>query len=137
MKNLIAVLFILIPAVTFGQKKPVHIVFDVTSKDPETHAAVLRHVKGMSEAYPDAMFEVVIYGGALPLVVNDESPTSSTVQKLSGRGNVSFKVCAMAMEKHGIKKEQLVDGVQVVPDGILEIAMKQADGWGYIKESHN
>jgi intracellular sulfur oxidation DsrE/DsrF family protein len=136
MKNLIFLL-IAIPAITFGQKKPVHIVFDVTSKDPETHAAVLRHVKGMSEAYPDAMFEVVIYGGALPLVINDESPASATVQQLSGRTNVSFKVCELAMAKHGVKKEQLVSGVQVVPDGILEIALKQADGWGYIKESHN
>ena len=137
MKNLIAFLLIIIPAVTFGQKKPVHIVFHVTSKDPETHAAVLRHVKGMSEAYPDAKFEVVIYGGALPLVTNDESSTSGTVQELSRRENVSFKVCAMAMEKHGVTKDQLVSGVQVVPDGILEIALKQADGWGYIKESHD
>lgn len=137
MKNLIGLFLIVIPALVSGQKKPVHIVFDVTSKDPQTHAAVLRHVKGMSEAYPDAMFEVVIYGGALPMVVKDESPSANAIEQLTKRNNVSFKVCAQTMERHGVAKDQLVAGVQTVPDGILEIVMRQADGWGYIKESHN
>ena len=137
MKKLIGLFFILIPALAIAQKKPVHIVFDVTSKDPQTHAAVLRHVKGMSEAYPDAKFEVVIYGGALPMVVKDESPSADAIEQLTKRSNVAFKVCQQTMERHGVAKDQLVAGVQIVPDGILEIAMRQADGWGYIKESHN
>jgi intracellular sulfur oxidation DsrE/DsrF family protein len=42
----------------------------------------------------------------------------------------------MTMKRHQIDKSELFSNVDVVPDGILEIAMKQAEGWGYIKESH-
>ena len=137
MKNLIGLFLIIIPSIVLAQKKPVQIVFDVTSKDPQTHAAVLRHVKGMSEAYPDAMFEVVIYGGALSMVVKDEASATDVIEQLSKKNNVSFKVCAQTMERHGVAKDQLIAGVQTVPDGILEIVLRQSDGWAYIKESHN
>ncbi len=137
MKNLLLLLLIILPALASAQKKPVHIVFDVTSKDADTHQAVLRHVSGMAKSYPDASFEVVIYGGALPMVVKDESPSAGTIEQLALQKNVSFKVCAMTMQRDGVDKSQLISGVQVVPDGILEIVTKQAEGWGYIKESHN
>ena len=38
------------------------------------------------------------------------------------------------MKRHKIEKSQLIPGVTTVPDGILEIIMKQKEGWGYIKE---
>jgi intracellular sulfur oxidation DsrE/DsrF family protein len=42
----------------------------------------------------------------------------------------------MTMKRNNISKEQLVPGVEVVPDGIYEIVSKQHDGWGYIKVGH-
>lgn len=137
MNKLLILLLIAVPAFGFGQKKPVRIVFDVTSKDPETHQAVLRHVSGMAKAYPDANLEVVVYGGALPLLVKDKSSSAGTVEELALKKNVSFKVCAQTMQRDGVDQSQLINGVEVVPDGIMEIVIKQADGWGYIKESHN
>jgi intracellular sulfur oxidation DsrE/DsrF family protein len=71
------------------------------------------------------------------MVVKEESPSADAIEQLTKRSNVAFKVCQQTMERHGVAKDQLVAGVQTVPDGILEIAMRQADGWGYIKESHN
>lgn len=137
MNKLLIFFLIALPVFGFGQKKPARIVFDVTSKDTETHQAVLRHVSGMAKAYPDATFEVVVYGGALPLVVKEKSSSAGIVEELAQKKNVSFKVCAQTMQRDGVDQSQLVQGVQVVPDGIMEIAIKQADGWGYIKESHN
>jgi uncharacterized protein len=136
MKNLIILLFVLYAAAAGAQTKPVRILFDITSKDTLTHQAVLRHVKGMAAAYPDAMLEVVIYGGAWPMVVNGNS-SKSVVEKLAGQKNVSFKICAITMERFNVQQSQLISGVQVVPDGIIEIVTKQGEGWGYIKESHN
>jgi uncharacterized protein len=66
MKKLIIIPMLLLMFAAWGQSKPVKIVFDVTSKDPATHQSVMRHITGMSAAYPDSEFEVVIYGGALP-----------------------------------------------------------------------
>jgi uncharacterized protein len=137
MKNFIPLLLFLLPAVVSAQTKPVKIVFDVTSKDSLTHQAVLRHVKGMAKAYPDAMLEVVIYGSAWPMVVNGKSSSNEVVEKLAEEKNVAFKLCGITMERFKIHGSDVVKGVDVVPDAIIQIVTRQGEGWGYIKESHN
>jgi uncharacterized protein len=120
-----------------GQTKPVRIVFDVTSKDTLTHQSVLRHVKGMAKTYPEAMLEVVMYGGAWPMAVNGKNSTARVIEELSQNKNVSFKICGITMQRHNVESADLVTGVEVVPDAIIEIVTRQGEGWGYIKESHN
>ena len=137
MKNYIAVALFFLPAVAVSQSKPVKIVFDVTSHDTLTHQAVLRHVAGMAKAYPDAQLEVVIYGGALPMVLSEKSTRTKTVQELAMQKNVSFKVCGITMERYNVEQAELVNGVDVVADAIIQIVTRQNEGWGYIKESHN
>ena len=137
MKHFIVLIIILVSTQAFSQTKPLRILFDITSKDTLTHQAVLRHVKGMATAYPDALLEVVIYGGAWPMAVNGKTSSKSVVEKLAQQKNVSFKICSITMERFKVEKSQLITGVQVVPDGIVEIVTKQGEGWGYIKEAHN
>jgi intracellular sulfur oxidation DsrE/DsrF family protein len=137
MKRSIVWLLVALPALALSQNKPVKILFDITSKDTLTHQAVLRHVTGMAESYPDATLEVVIYGGALPMVMSSKSTKVSAIQKLAQTKNVSFKVCAVTMKRFEVDKSELIAGVQVVPDAIMEIVTKQGQGWGYIKEAHN
>jgi len=137
MKKYIPFLLLCFPLAVFSQTKPLKIVFDVTSNDSLTHQAALRHVAGMAKAYPNSMLEVVIYGGAWPMVVNGKSTANNMVAKLAGEKNVSFKMCAVTMDRHKIQKSDLVQGVDVVPDAIIEIVTRQGEGWGYIKESHN
>ena len=137
MKKWIGLILMMIPVVAVSQQKPIHIVFDITSKDSLTHQSVLRHVTGMSTEYPDAALEVVVYGSALPMVMKGKTSLEKDIEKLTQRKNVSFKICGMTMQRNGVEKSQLIGGVQVVPDAILEIVTKQGEGWGYIKESGN
>ena len=118
-----------------AQEKTVKIVFDVTSSNIKVHGAAVRHVKGMSKAYPDSKFEVVMYSGAIDMVLKDKSSVAADMEALSKNKNVSFVICEGTMKRHKIDKSQLIPGVTTVPDGILEIVAKQAEGWGYIKES--
>ncbi len=121
---------------SLAQTKPVKIVFDVTSGDTLVHQATLRHVSEMAKAYPQSSFEVVVYGGAMPMFVKGKSTVSKAIQKLETNPNVAFKVCEQTMLRYKIDKSQLLTNVGTVPDGILEIVNKQAEGWGYIKEAH-
>jgi uncharacterized protein len=41
------------------------------------------------------------------------------------------------MKRYKVNESQLIVGVEIVPDGILEIVQRQAEGWGYIKEAHH
>lgn len=120
-----------------AQTEPIKVVFDVTSGDENTQQSALRHLKMMSEAYPDSEFELVVYGKALSMVVREDSKFAERIKKFKGNERASIKVCEMAMKRHEVKQEQLLPGVQSVPDAIMEIVKKQNAGWGYIKESHN
>ena len=138
MKKLLFILVFMIVTVNLNaQSKPVNIVFDVTSADPSTHQSAMRHVKVMSANYPSSKFEVVIYSGSIEMVLKDKSTVADDIISLADNENVSIKVCAMTMKRHEIDKSDLLPGIEVVPDGILEIATKQAEGWGYIKEAHH
>jgi intracellular sulfur oxidation DsrE/DsrF family protein len=137
MKNFILLPLLFLMFSSWAQTKPVKVVFDVTSKEEATHQAVMRHVTMMSAAYPDSEFEVVVYGGALPMLVSGSSSVSSEILNFKDSKNVSFKVCEQTMKKDQVNASQLLAGVRTVPDGILEIVQKQAEGWGYIKEAHD
>ena len=136
MKNLLFFCFaLLVSGTAFAQTTPVKIVFDVTSSDKSVHESAIRHIKLMSDLYPASEFEMVLYSGSLPMVLKDESTVSKDLEMLAARENVSFKVCEMTMKRHEKTMANLIPGVGIVPDGILEIIMKQKEGWGYIKES--
>jgi intracellular sulfur oxidation DsrE/DsrF family protein len=124
-------------AIGYAQDKPVKILFDVTSKDSLTHQAVLRHVKAMASSYTTSNFEVVVYGGAISMFVKDQSTVSNDIETVSTNKNVTFAVCAQTMKRYNIDKSQLLPGIVIVPDAIMEIVTKQGEGWGYIKEAHH
>lgn len=117
-----------------AQEKPVKIVFDVTSGDEGVHSSAIRHVKAMSEAYPRSQFEVVMYGGSVNMALSDKSTVKNAVEELAKKNNVKFVVCQGTLKRHKIDESALIDGVETVPDGIVEIVNKQQQGWGYIKE---
>lgn len=123
-----------IPLAVLSQSKPVKIVFDITNADTLAHQTALRHVSSMAKAYPDSKFELVIYGGALPMVIKGKSTVAKSIQSLEDNKNVSFKVCAVTMKRYNIEPSQLLPSTEVVPDAILELVTKQSEGWGYIKE---
>ena len=135
MKNIFFIPLVLLSFLeAISQTKPVKILFDITSKDTLAHQTVLRHVSGMAAAYPGSEFEVVVYGSALPMLVKDKSTVKAGMSALASNKNVSFKVCSATMKRYDVDKSQLLPGVDVVPDAIMEIVTKQGQGWGYIKE---
>jgi intracellular sulfur oxidation DsrE/DsrF family protein len=136
-KLFITTMIMLLCVDLWSQSKPVSVVFDVTSKDTVTQQTAIHHLALMTATYPNTKFEVVVYGGALPMVLKDKSTISKDLKQLEGNKNVSVKVCAVTMKRNNVDKTNLLPGVEVVPDGIMEIVNKQTEGWGYIKESHN
>lgn len=112
------------------------VVFDVTSPDSAVQAAAVKHIKFMSQAYPESNFVLVIYSGSYPMVLKDRSTVANEVEFLIDQKNVKFKICSMTLNKHKLNESSLIAGVGTVPDGIMEIVMKQREGWSYIKEAH-
>jgi len=118
---------------TYRKPEPYRVAFDLTSRDSLDQTAVLRWIREITSANPNAQLEVVMYGKGLDLVMPERSAASADVQNAIKNPNVTFKVCAIAMKNNKIEKSQLFPGVQIVPDGIYELISKQQQHWGYIK----
>jgi uncharacterized protein len=117
-----------------AQSQPAYnVVFDLTSKDTNTHKSVLRWLTNISQANPDAKLEVVLYGQSLDMVRKGKSVIEEPLVNILSRPNVTVSVCASAMKRHGITTSELITGVKTVPDGIYQIITRQSQGWGYIK----
>lgn len=133
MKHLLFLLFLLFAKAIFAQSVPYNVVIDLTSKDTNVHASVIRWLTEIPKDKPDAELEVVLYGQSLDMVRKGKSTLAPAIQQLLQNKNIAVKVCAAAMKRHNIDASQLLPGVGVVPDGIYEIITKQKEGWGYIK----
>lgn len=119
-----------------AQDKSYKVVFDITSQDTTRHATALRHASGMATSYPGSEVELVVFGGAINMVVKDKSTVSKSIQDAAAIKGLKIKVCAVTMKRYGIDKSMLIPGVEVVPDAIVEIITKQGENWGYIKEAN-
>jgi intracellular sulfur oxidation DsrE/DsrF family protein len=116
-----------------AQQSDYKVLFDLTSRDTLDQRNIVRWLTEISDANPQAKMEVVMYGKGLEMVVKDKSYVTSEIGRLSANKNISFKVCAIAMKNNNIGRDQLLAGIDIVPDGIYEIISKQKEGWGYIK----
>ena len=116
-----------------AQKAPYNVVFDVTSKDTVVHQMVVRWIKEILTTAPEANIEVVFYAKSLDMITKEKSVVADQVIKYAAAKNVSFKVCEVAMKNNNVERNQLLEGVGIVPDGIYEIISRQHEGWGYIK----
>jgi intracellular sulfur oxidation DsrE/DsrF family protein len=133
--NFLIILFLLLSGscIFAQQKAPYKVVFDVTSGDTIVHQMVMRWVKEIAQADPNANVEVVFYGKSLDMITKNKSIVSDSLMKYAAMKNVSFRVCEVAMKNNHVERDQLLQGVGTVPDGIYEIVQKQHDGWAYIK----
>ena len=120
----------------FAQSHPYNVVFDMTSKDTINQQTVIRWIREVTSANPDAKIEVVMFGQGTALAIKDKSAVADDVMRFAQNKNVAFRICAIAMKNQNVDKSQLLPGVETVPDGIYEIISKQGDGWGYIKVAH-
>jgi len=118
------------------QRQPYRVVFDLTSRDTLEQKAVLRWLREVGTASPQAQMEVVMYGKGFELVMPERSAYTADVKEAMKNPNVKFKVCSIALRNNNVDKSQLLPEVEAVPDGIYELVSKQQDHWGYIKVMH-
>jgi len=133
-KLMFAAMLFLLPFLASAQKD-YKVVFDVTTADTNTHHAVIRWVREILQTEPKAEIEVVYYAQSLGMIQKNKSVEEAAVKNYASMPNVKFKVCAIAMKNQNVNKEELLTGIETVPDGIYEIISKQHQGWGYIKAS--
>lgn len=98
-------------------------------KWPELLGNVRNLLTGISEA---TELEVIIVANGRGVQGYVSEEVLSGIEDLP-TDVVTFKACQNALNGQGIAKEDLVDRIQVVPAGVIEIINQQALGFSYIK----
>jgi intracellular sulfur oxidation DsrE/DsrF family protein len=122
--------------------KPHRLVLQVDENDASLMNLVLNNAVNVSKYYQDKGEEVevqiVAYGPGLHMLRSDTSPVAARVKSfIDGVPGVSFDACAntmKAMQKKEAKKSiPLIDGVKVVPSGVVTILELEEQGWSYVR----
>ncbi|TMI92810.1 MAG: hypothetical protein E6H08_11460 [Bacteroidetes bacterium] len=117
----------------YAQEKQHKIVFDFTKADTASFSTVVRHAKNIISMTGNAKLEIVCHGPGLDLLMNEKTTVQKEIEELN-KLKVVFAACNETMKRRGIDKSQLLSQAIIVPAAILEISLKQQEGWSYIKE---
>jgi len=122
---------------TMSDDGPAHkLVIQVSSADEVTQKIALNNAVNMQKALgqDNISIEVVAYGPGLSLMT-DKSTQSQRVASLAMQ-DITFSACGNTMNKVAKKSGSmpvLIDGVQVVPAGVMRIMELQEQGYAYIR----
>jgi len=115
-------------------QQPLRIAFDFNKSDTGSISTVLRHAKNLMILRPNSTVEIVCHGQGLDILLKDKSTVQKEIEELSSNYHMVFAACEATMKRRGVDKSQLLTQATVVPTATLELALKQQDGWSYIKE---
>jgi uncharacterized protein len=134
------ILFILcLPVVVIAQQssdvvdlKKHKVVIQFNDADSISQSRVVLQVQNVKTAWPNAEVEVVCLAGGLDLLTTANSKASKGVAEWSAKG-VVFAACNNTMKMRKVKKEDLLSQAVVVPAAIVELSLKQEEGWSFFR----
>ena len=137
MKNIIfilSLLFMTLSIQSMAKKKQHKVIFQFTNaNDTMQQKAFVKQLENLSEHWPTANYEVVLYNQGLELVMKSNTAYVERLKALKNKG-VRFVVCENTLKNRKISKDVFdAELVEYVPAGIAEIVEKQEQGWNYIK----
>jgi len=101
--------------------------------ESEKWQTVLSNLKHLVEWYENndivGTIELLVNGGAVQQVVKQSDLQLNTLISSS----VVISVCKNSLDQRNISSTDLQDNIVIVPSGVVELAIKQNEGYGYIK----
>lgn len=108
------------------------IVFQLTSGDSAVHKMFMRQLDNVLAAAPNAKVEVVCHGPGITMLTASQTKVQPKITELKNKG-IAFVVCENTLRQKNVSKEEIVQEAGFVKAGIIEIVIKQEEGWSYIK----
>lgn len=135
--------FLLLQTLSFGDTvyaqpepsimEPRQIVFSINRGDDETIHHVLSSANNVLKFYgPEKVhMRIVAYYHGIRALLKSQKDIAVRVDALQ-QYDVEFVACENTMRTKHIKKEELIDDVEIVTAGIVEITERVKEGWIYI-----
>jgi intracellular sulfur oxidation DsrE/DsrF family protein len=93
---------------------------------------VLNNANNILSDLDNVKVEIVANARGYKLFIQDNNPYYDRLKELKSMG-VKLVLCNNTLKGVGLKKDDLIEGVELVPSGVGELVKKQAEGWSYIK----
>ena len=111
------------------------VIMQVTQGDSLTQLAVIGQVRNIKQQLPDARIKVVCHANSLDMLLKSGSKVASHIAELAQK-DVQFVACENTMARRQSTVRDLVPGAGTVPSGLVEIILRQEEGWSYVKGGH-
>ena len=117
---------------------PRKFVFPITTANEDEISHVLSSVNNVMKFYglDNSEVEIVAYSKGIKLLKKDANFTNPDIQKRVRSlmtYDVTFVACNNTMRTYGLKEKDLMDDVEVVTAGIVELIERQLAGYIYIR----
>ncbi len=136
---ILAIVVSLVGDTEFAEPKPSidnprKIVFPITHGDDESINHVLSSANNVMKFYgpENVRIAIICYSKGIRTLLKKEKKIAVRVRSLMTY-DVEFIACANTMRTLGIKKSDLIDGVEIVTAGIVELVERNLKGWIYIR----
>jgi uncharacterized protein len=137
----LTILFLSFSLVVSAQKKkqeskePVKhkIVIQFNDADSVSQVRAVMQIENIRKIWTDAEVELVCLGGGLDLLTRKNSKASKMVADWGAVSGITFAACNNTMTVRNIKKEDLLPQAVVIPSAVIELALKQQEGWSYFR----
>jgi intracellular sulfur oxidation DsrE/DsrF family protein len=113
---------------------PRKIVFSVTEDSSHAIDHILSVANNVLKFYgPEVVeMEIVAYSKGIHLLLARDRSTAIRVDALM-QYDVTFIACGNTMRTKNIKEKELIEGVEIVTAGVVELLERVQEGWIYIK----
>ena len=112
--------------------KALKIVFQLTSSDTLVHKALVKQIQNALTAAPNAKIEVVCHNNGIEFLTAAKTKFAQNITDLKAKG-VEFAACENTLRERKIPKSEVVADAFFVPSGVIEVVIKQDEGWAYLK----
>lgn len=109
------------------------VVIQVSDNDPVKWNLALNNAHNMQQdlGAANVKIEIVAYGPGISML-QAESIVGNRVDDAVHAG-VAVSACQNTMRGHKLTRADMLDGIDYVPSGVVEIMKRQEEGWAYIR----
>ena len=110
--------------------EPRQIVFSIKSADDEVINHLLSSANNVLKYYgpENVNMRIVAYYHGIKMLLKKEKKTAKRIDALM-QIDVEFVACENTMRTKKIDKSELIEGVEIVTAGIVEMTERVQDGW--------
>jgi intracellular sulfur oxidation DsrE/DsrF family protein len=108
------------------------VVWDLSNADTAVQGSVFRQINNARAQKPNLEIEVVFHGHAVKSLLKVDKSFEERI-KIAKEKGVTIAVCNNSLKRLKIDPSELMQEVTVVPSAVVELIVKQAEGWSYLK----